>query len=194
MPLTRRCVARIFRPGECMLTKVIITRSAPGSAGILVAEGQRGLVAVVAVGDQQLLVRHQLLDARRVGDLPEAVHGAVLVGDLGQRRGCGRLVEQRVDGAVGVGVQHEELAEVRVGVAQQLQAVLLGPGERLLVAVDDAGGVVLDAAERDEALAHQALAGIGHREFLEVGEHAGLGIARQHAGRDPVLQMAAARV
>ena len=36
-----------------------------GQAGIFVAEGQGGFVAMVAIGDQQLLVRHQLLNARR---------------------------------------------------------------------------------------------------------------------------------
>ena len=74
-----------------------------------------------------------------------------------------------------IGVQHEELAEVRVGVAQQFQAVLLGTGEGLLVPVDDAGGIVFHRAQPDEALAHQPLAGVGHGEFLEVGKDAGLG-------------------
>ena len=141
-----------------MLTNVIITRSAPGSFGFSLAERQRGLVAMVAVGDQQLLVRHQLLHARRVRDLPDAVDRAVLVGDLGDGSGLRGLVEQRVDRARRVGVQHEELPEMGVRVAQQLQPVLLRPGERLLVPVDHARGILLHRAERDEALAHQPLA------------------------------------
>ena len=32
-PLTRRWVARIFNPGECMLTKAMIMRLAPGRCG-----------------------------------------------------------------------------------------------------------------------------------------------------------------
>ena len=67
--------------------------------------------------------------------------------------------------------------------AQQLQAVLLGAGERLLVAVHHAGGIILHRAQGDEALAHQALARIRHGEFLEVREHARLGVARQNARR-----------
>ena len=97
------------------------------------------------------------------------------------------LVEQRVDGARRIGVQHEDRFEVGVGVLEQFHAVLLGAGEGLLVAEDDAGGILFHLAERDEALAHQALAGIGHDEFLEIGEHAGLGIARPDAARDPLL-------
>ncbi len=33
IPLTSRCVARIFNPAECMLTKAIIMRFAPASSG-----------------------------------------------------------------------------------------------------------------------------------------------------------------
>ena len=88
------------------------------------------------------------------------MHGAVLVGHFADGRARGRLVQQRVDFARRVRVEHEELAEMRVSVAQQFQAVLLRTRERLLVPVHDAGRVFLDRAERDEALAHQALAGV----------------------------------
>ena len=162
-------------------------RLAPGRLRVVALEGHGGLIAVVAVGDEQLLVRHQLLDCCRGADLPHAVDGAVLVGDLGDGRRGGGLIEQRVDGARGVRVQHEDRFEVRVGVLEQLHAVLLGTGEGLLVAEDDARRILFHLAERDEAFADQALAGIGHDEFLEVGEHAGFGIARPDAARDPLL-------
>ena len=48
----------------------------------------RGLVAVVAVGDQQLGGRQRLLDGGdrvAVAHAPEAVHCAVLVGQLAER-------------------------------------------------------------------------------------------------------------
>ena len=162
-------------------------RPAPGEVRVVAPEGHGGLVAVVAVGDEQLLVRHQLLDLRGGADLPHAVDGAVLVGDFGDGRRGGGLIEQGVDGAGRVGVQHEDGFEVGVGVLEQFHAVLLGTGEGLLVAEDDARGVVFHLAEGDEALADQALAGIGDDEFLEVGEHAGFGIARPDAARDPLL-------
>ena len=124
-----------------------------------------------------------------LGDLPRAVDGAVLVfhGHGGLARG--RLVQNPVDGAVRVRVEHEKLAEMRAGVAQQFHAVALGTRQRLLVPVYDAGRVILDRAKPDEALAREALAGVGNRELLEVGEQARLGFARQNAGADPVLQM-----
>ncbi len=161
-----------------------------GEIGVFLAECQRGFVAVVAVGDEQLLVRHQLADALAAGNLPHAVYGAVLVGHLGQRRRPGGFIEQGVHGAGGVGIEHEDLAEVGVGVAQQLEAVLLGAGEGLLVAVNHAGGIVLHRSQRDEAFAHQVLAGVGDGEFLEIGEDAGLRVARQNAGGGPIVQVA----
>ena len=59
-----------------------------GQPRVLLAERQRRFIAVMAVGDQQLLVAHQLLDAAGAGDLPHPVHRAVLVHHLGQRRPC----------------------------------------------------------------------------------------------------------
>ena len=158
-----------------------------GQVRVVAPEGHGGFVAVVAVGDEQLLVGHQLLDLRGGGDLPHAVDGAVLVGDFGDGRRGGGLIEQGVDGAGRVGIQHEDGFEVGVGVLEQFHAVLLGTGEGLLVAEDDARRVFFHLAEGDEALADEALAGIGDDEFLEVGEHAGFGVARPDAARDPVL-------
>ncbi len=142
-----------------------------GEGRVVAPEGHGGLVAVVAVGDEQFLVRHQLLDLRVGADLPHAVDGAVLVGDFGDGRRSGGLIEQGVDGAG----------------REQFHAVLLGTGEGLLVAEDDARCVVFHLAEGDEALADEAFAGVGNDEFLEIGEHAGFGIARPNAARDPLL-------
>src|SRR5258708_3477536 len=47
-------------------------------------------------------------------------------------------------------VHHEDLAEVGPVRAQQVQPVGLRLGQRLLVAEDDAGGIVLDPAKRNE--------------------------------------------
>ncbi len=68
----------------------------------------RGLVAVVAVGDQQLGRRdgvHDLGEDRRVGHAPEPVGVAVVVGDLGPRRGAHRPAQRRGGAAGGVGEQ-----------------------------------------------------------------------------------------
>ena len=142
------------------------------------------------VGDEQFLVRHQLPDARGVGHPPHGVDRAVLIRYRGNRRVFGRFIQQRVDGASGVGIQHEELPAVRVRVAQQLQPVLLRSRERLLVPVHHAAGVVLHRAQGDESLAHQALPRVRDGEFLEVRKDAGMVVTRQHSGGDPVVQVA----
>ena len=82
-----------------MFTNVIITRLRAVEPRILVAERQRGFVAMVAVGNQQLLVGHpclQSLQARRVGDAPQPVRRAVLVRDRGHGHTLRCLVQQRV--------------------------------------------------------------------------------------------------
>jgi hypothetical protein len=52
----------------------MIMRLAPGGA-VVALEGHGGFVAMVAVGDEQLLVRHQLLDMLSGADFPDAVDG-----------------------------------------------------------------------------------------------------------------------
>src|SRR4051812_9424033 len=98
------------------------------------------------------------------------MRGAVLVRDLRDRRGFRRFVEQGVDGAGRIRVQHEKLTEMCVCMAQQLESILFGSGERLLMPMHHAGGILLDRAERDEALAHEPLTGIRQSEFLEIRE------------------------
>ncbi len=157
---------------------------------VLTVEGQRRLVAVMAVGDEQLLRAHQLLEARdprRVGYLPQPVLGLVLVGDARQRLGARGVLQDAIDLAFGIRIEHEELAEMGVAVAQQREPVLLRTRERLLVAVDDALRIILHRAQPDEAFAHQPLAGIGIGELLKVREQRRLGLAREHAALDPVL-------
>ena len=107
-PKTTRWVGRMVMPGASMLTKVIIMAASgkagagrwPGLSfssssrrlvegelelgGALLGVGDGGLVAVVAVGDDELLVGHggdDEVDEGGVGELPDAVDDAVLVGD-----------------------------------------------------------------------------------------------------------------
>ena len=71
-----------------------------GQVRVLVAECQRGLVAVMAVGDQQLLVRHQLLDRARRSAIFQrrctAPYSSVTSASGGPAAAC---VQQGVDGA-----------------------------------------------------------------------------------------------
>ena len=89
-----------------------------------------------------------------VGDAPEPVDGAVVVGLLAARASaatCG--ASARPGGAGRVVVEREDRGEVRLRRARQPQAVLLGAGVRALVRADAARAVVLDAHAREEAVA-----------------------------------------
>ena len=151
-------------------------------AALLLVHAGR-LVAVVAVGDQQLRGGQRGRDggARlRVGDAPEAVDRAVLVGHLAP----GRALDVRGDGAPRrprrVVVEREDGGEVGLGRAGQPQAVLLGPGVRALVRADLARAVVLDAHAREQAVAGAPDA-VGTRVVLRERPDRGLLVAHEHA-------------
>ena len=144
--------------------------------GVLLGVVQRGLVAMVAVGDDELFVGHcrsEQTNCGRIADAPDAVQDAVLVGHFGVGR-AGALVEDLFHAAGWVGVEHEDLAKVGVRGLQQVQAVALGLGKRLLVAEDDLVGVVVKFAESDESAALFDLVGSRNPEALGVGEDAGI--------------------
>ena len=116
---------------------------------------------MVAVGDHQFLIGHRFVDggdALGLPDDPEAMDDVVFVGEFGGGGGFGfGLRENFVDDARGVAVEQEKLAGVRLGVAEEFEAVGFGAGERVLVAEDDAGGIFLELAGADKAAASKAL-------------------------------------
>ena len=158
---------------------------------------QRRLVAMVAVGDDELLVGHgagEQANDGRIVDAPDAVQDAVLVGDFGVGGAC-TFVEDLFDAAGGIGVEHENLAEVGMGGLEQVQAVALGLGEGLLVAEDDLVGVLVKSAEGDEAAAFLDLVGARDAEALGVGEDGGVVLLDQDGlSRATRLKSRAARV
>jgi hypothetical protein len=106
---------------------------------------------VVAVGDQQLGAGERgldLADAAGVGHAPEAVAGAVLVGDV--REGLALSGQQRR-----AGVQAEDRGQIRARRPREPEPVLLGARVGALVGADAAGPVVLDTDAAEEALAGQ---------------------------------------
>ena len=122
---------------------------------MFVTKRQSRLVAMVPVGDDQFFGGHRVLDGRhqhRLADLPQPVFGSVLVRHDGRRLLSGRFVEDRVDLARRIGVQHKELPAMRMRVPQQFEAVLLGSTERALVAMHDPRRVVLHGAQPDGSL------------------------------------------
>jgi hypothetical protein len=110
-------------------------------------ERERGLVAVMAVRDQELSVG-ELLD-ERVGELlvqpPEPRHHSSFVG---LQLGLAEAVD--LDRAV---PEEEERLELRAGRTQQPQPPLLRPGMRALVRQDDPVLVRLEQKRRDEPFA-----------------------------------------
>ncbi len=146
--------------------------------GALLGVGDGGLVAVVAVGDDELFVAHggeEEIDEVGVGELPELVDYVVLVGygEVGwvvveAVRKCA-LEDEFFGGEGGVGVEHVDLLAVGAGGLEEGHAVGFVLGEGLLVAVDDLVGVVVEVAEGDEAA---AFAGFGG-----AGDGVGLGVA-----------------
>ena len=126
-----------------------------GTGAALVAVVERCFVAMVAVGDDEFLISHRLLnglDAIGFGDGPEAVNHTIFVGELccGRRSGFG-FSEDGVDALLRIGIEHEELASVGASVAQEFEAIGFGSGERVFVAEDDAGGIFLETSGTDEA-------------------------------------------
>ncbi len=85
-----------------------------------------------------------------------------------------------------IGIKHEDLAKVGAGGAQQVQAIRLGFGERLLVAEDDSLLVVIQFAESNEAAAFVDDPGkTGYGETLRVREDARLAFLGHNAGSAP---------
>ena len=158
--------------------------------GALLGVGDGGLVAVVAVGDDELLVGHggdDEVDEGGVGELPDAVDDAVLVGDGEVGRvvvvavRAGAFEDEFFGGEGGVGVEHVDLLAVGAGGLEEGEAVGLVLGEGLLVAVDDLVGVVVEVAEGDEAAALADLVGAGDGVGLGVAVEGGLGLFGEDA-------------
>ena len=97
-------------------------------------------------------------------------------------------VELRHDLVVGVGVEAEDRAEVHGGGVEQLQAVGLGAGQRLLVGIDAAGAERLQADAGQEAAARVAAA--LDLEVLVVDVQRPGGVLHQNVVALPVAQEA----
>ena len=164
-------------------------------AADLLGVGLHRLVAVVAVGDQQLGVPGRRLhggDRVSVFDAPDAVDGAVVVGDLSPGRAGGVGREGPPCALLGIGVEREDGGEVGSGGPGQAQAVLLGSGMGPLVRPDATGTVGLDPDSREEAPARQA-ASVRRRVVLRVGPDGGLAVAREHPLQLPRFDQLAGR-
>src|SRR5579862_6431092 len=157
-----------------------------------VAVVQSSFVTMMAVGDDEFLLFHHLLDgggAAGIGDGPKPMHDVVFIAQ--QHFGGGRALNVRqnsIDTLLRVGVQHKELARVRAGVAKEFKAIGFGTGERVLVAEDDTGGVVLKLAGADETATRALLARSGNSVLLGVSVKRWGGILFDDVFADPTFE------
>ncbi len=120
---------------------------------------------------------------RRVGHAPELVPAA----HVDERRAQLGAGEELAHGLARARVEAEDGAQIRARGAQECQAVGLGPGQRALVGAYDAGGEVLEPEPAEEPVA-PARRAVGERELLRVEVERRLGVGREDAGRDPLVQ------
>ena len=111
---------------------------------------------------------------------------AVFVAKLGIGSRRFRFGENLIDAPPRIGVEHEQLAGVRLRVAKEFEAVDLGTGESLLVAKNHAGGIFFEPAGADKAAADAALLRAGDRVFLRVSIEGRRRILPQNATANPV--------
>ena len=118
-----------------------------------------------------------------VGELPDAVNYAVLVGycqvggvcvEIFRASGFVGSEDEFFGGEGGIGVEHVDLLAVGAGGLEEGEAVGLVLGKGLLVAVDDLCGVIVEVAEGDEAAALAGLVGSGNGVGLGVAVDGGL--------------------
>ena len=117
-------------------------------ARLLLLVDAGGLVAVMAVGDQQLGVLERGLEGRRSRRRRRSRQSLWTVPSSSVTSPQGALSRERLDGVPGgvrrVVVEAEDGGEVRARGAREPQPVLLRARVRALVRADAAGAVVLD--------------------------------------------------
>src|SRR5437660_2071093 len=145
---------------------------------------------MVSIGNEQFFVAHDLLDLLdngRVMDAPHPMPHIVFIQHKHVRLGLGG--QQLLDLRLGVAVKHENLPEMRLGVAEQLQPVFTGLGMGLLVPEDHLVGVVMHLSQCNEAapLGHVMVA--GSRECLGIEVYRRFRVLFQDAACPPVMQV-----
>jgi hypothetical protein len=165
--------------------------------GALLGVGDGGLVAVVAVGDDELLVCHggdDEVNEIGIGELPDAVDDAVLVGDgevggiVVEAVGAFGAEDEFFGGEGWVGVEHVDLLAIGAGGLEEAHAIGFVLGEGLFVAVDDLVGVVVEMAEGDEAATLADLVGVGNGIGLGVAVEGGLGLFGEDVLLAPIAE------
>src|SRR5882724_9347153 len=159
--------------------------------GALLAVVQRRLVAVMPVGNHQLLIFHRFLDRGhplRIRNHPQPVHHPVFIAHFRGRRG-GRfgLRQNSINASLRIGIQHEELPGMHFRVPQQLQAVRFRPGKRVFVPEDYPRGIFFQFSRADEAAARAAFFRSRHHIFLRVRIKRRSGILHDNMVANPIF-------
>jgi hypothetical protein len=76
--------------------------------------------------------------------------GLILIKNIQHRLAGRRAGQNLIHCAFAIGIQHEDLSEVRARVAQQFQAIFLRSRKRLFMAIHHARGIILDLSDPDE--------------------------------------------
>src|SRR6202795_1288761 len=170
--------------GEFVRAHAIAWRAAlAGGGAALVTVIECCFVTMVAVGDQEFLCAHFLLntlDECRIGYRPEPVRDAEFIAQFERRALASDLFEHYVNLSRASVVEHEELAGLRAGVAEKLDAVRLGSRKRTLVGENDVCGVILNAAQGDESDPCAARPGAGDGGVLRVDVDTRRGVLRKN--------------
>ena len=105
---------------------------------------------MMPVRNKELLGAHGILNISgglRIRDCPEAVNRAIFIRHLDFRRPAGNaFIHDMVDGQPIIGIKHVDQIFIPFNAAHQLESVLLGRGEGLLMG-DDAGSGVFQVQQ-----------------------------------------------
>ena len=173
----------------------------PGRAGgaQLAREPEHGLVAVVAVGDQDLLVGEEAgeaRDRRLVVERPHPVANPIGRRRVDRGRPGRRGVDHRARGRVRVPVEAEDGRDLGARRPQQAPPVFLRSRERVLVGEHHPAVERLQPHRREEPAAGVALAGPAELLLVDVAGVARLGAEDplRRPGREQPGRAAIARV
>ena len=168
-----------------------ITGVAQAVLTAITAEVYRCLIPVVAVGNIELprgKVLAQGLDGHRVIDKPQPV-GYQAVAEFISRGVLGEVFNALPGGALLVHIEGINLAEIASGGLHQVQTVLFGLAQGLLVGEHRAFGKGLCLHQADEALdfLHRAVGNAG-QEFFFINVEARLAVLAEDALLQPGFQ------
>ena len=163
-----------------------------GLLAILVPEIQRRLVAMMPIGDHELLRRHRRFDSPdrvRIGHRPEPVQHVELIAHLDRGISSRDIFEQRLNLSRLLVVQHEKLPRLRPRMTQQLDAVSFRRRKRPLVREHHPRAVIFHAPQRNKPDARPPRLRPRHQIILRVDVNRRRPILHQNFRGNPFLKL-----